>query len=206
MMGGWFMKRWAWLCAFSLAGFLLWLTPAAFASSPMQQTAPVPTVTGTPTGPIIIVPEEANVRKGPGLEYDKIGVMIAGQTAAALGRSPGGEWIQIAYLGGPGGVGWVFSPLVRLEPSTVTLPIVEPPSLPTPRVTPTIDPTLAAQFVQLDLSPTRLPTFTAAAPVAEPTYDAGELNMGGGFPPVLALFGLLTVGILGLFVSFLRGR
>jgi hypothetical protein len=171
--------------------------------SPVQQANA--TVTGTPLGAYVIVIEEANVRTGPGTNYDQIGVLIAGQELAALGRSPGGDWIQIAYPGVPDGVAWVYSFLVRLESQQV-LPIVEPPATSTPRATPTIDPTLAAQFNLGEAPATRLPTFTPAEPVIQPTFQVSESFEQRGIPPILSILGLLVVGLLGTFISFLRGN
>jgi hypothetical protein len=133
-------------------------------------------------------------------------VLIAGQTAPALGRSPGGEWIQIVYPGVPGNVAWVFAPLVVLQPSQAGgLPVVQPPPTPTPRVTATIDPTLAAQFNLNPITPTRLPTFTPAPPVVGPTFAPSGAARGGGFPPILLILGLMVVGVFGMVISVLRG-
>jgi hypothetical protein len=157
-----------------------------------------------------MVPDWVNVRSGPHTDYERVGGMIAGQTAPAVGRSPGGDWIQIIYVGAPGDLGWVYAPLVRLDPATATLPIVEAPPLPTPRVTATIDPTLAAQFVNLDAPSERLPTFTPVEPVSYPTFEAPTASdgggSGGGFPPFLAILGLMVVGMFGGLISLLRGR
>jgi hypothetical protein len=163
------------------------------------------TVTGTPEGPTIVVPDQVNVRLGPGTNYAKVGVLIAGQEAPALGRSPGGEWIQIAYPGVPGNVAWVYAPFVVLDAGQELLPIIEPPPTPTPRIAPTIDPTLAAQFNLGEAPPTRLPTFTPADPVIHPTLEPLNNEVGQGFPPILAILGLLVVGLFGIVVSFLRG-
>jgi hypothetical protein len=163
------------------------------------------TVTGTPEGPTIVVPDQVNVRLGPGTNYAKVGVLIAGQEAPALGRSPGGEWIQIAYPGVPGNVAWVYAPFVVLDAGQELLPIIEPPPTPTPRIAPTIDPTLAAQFNLGEAPPTRLPTFTPADPVIQPTLEPLSNEVGQGFPPILAILGLLVVGLFGMVVSFLRG-
>jgi hypothetical protein len=130
--------------------------------------------------------------------------MISGQRASVVGRSPGGEWLQIRYPGIPGNLGWVFTPLVRLEPPGATLPIVEPPPTPTPLTTATIDPTLAAQFLDL-AQPTRLPTFTPAELPAQPTFAAVAEDGTAGFPPILAILGLLVIGVFGMVISFLRG-
>jgi hypothetical protein len=165
-----------------------------------------PSVTGTPEGPSIIVPDQVNVRLGPGTNYDKIGVLIAGQEAPALGRSPGGEWILIAYPSPQGDVAWVYAPFVVLDSSQL-LPIVEPPPTPTPRVTATIDPTLAAQFNLGDAPETRLPTFTPpAAPVTQPTFEPTQVGGSGAVPPILPILGLLVVGVFGLVISVLRGQ
>ena len=156
---------------------------------------------------MILVPDLVNVRLCPQVTCDLVGVLIAGQVAPALGRSPGGDWIQIAYPGVPGNVAWVFAPLVVLQPSQAGgLPIVEPPPTPTPRTTATIDPTLAAQFNLNPITPTRPPTFTPAPPVILPTFEPNPAQAAGGFPPMLLILGLTVVGVFGLVISVLRGR
>lgn len=188
-----------------IAAALALSVPAAAVAAPRLQATEAPTVTGTPQGPTVLVPEQVNVRNGPGVDYDQIGVMIQGQRAPALGRSPGGDWIQIHYPGVPGNVGWVYSPLVTLEGSGL-LGVVEPPPTPTPRTTATIDPTLAAQFNLLDVTATRMPTFTPAQPVPQPTFAVQGGGQGTfGLPPILAILGLLVVGLFGMVVSILRG-
>ena len=187
------------LLAVALISFI---TTSGVWAAPVQQE---PTVTGTPEGPTILVPEQVNVRLGPSTDYEKVGVLIAGQTAPALGRSPGGEWIQISYPGVPGNIAWVYAPFVVLQTGQRLLPVIEPPPTPTPRVTATIDPTLAAQFNIGEAPPTRLPTFTPAEPVSIPTFESNDANSSGGFPPILAILALLVVGVFGTFISVLRG-
>ncbi len=171
-------------------------------------TGSIPTVTGTPQGVIATVKkgeqDQINVRSGPGtLGYDIIGVLIVSQQVPALGISAGGDWVEIVYPGVPGGVAWVYTPLVDLSGP---LPIVEPPPTPTPRVTPTIDPTLAAQFL-VDIPPTRLPTYTAPAPLSIPTFTQGSaITSSGRVPMGLIIIGMAVVGLFGTMISFLRGR
>ena len=180
---------------------------AAAAPGPLIQATAIPTVTGTPSGPTILVPELVNVRLCPDVTCDLVGVLIQGQTAPALGRTPGGEWIQIEYPGVPGNVAWVFAPFVVLQSfQPGGLPVVVPPPTPTPRVTATIDPTLAAQFNLNPITPTRPPTFTPAPPVVAPTFVPSDGASGGGFPPILLILGLMVVGVFGLMISVLRGR
>ena len=172
-----------------------------------QPTLSIPTVTGTATGPYIIVvsdpDDQINVRSGPGTDYPKIGVLLNRQQAPALGRLPGGTWIKIAYVGTEGGVGWVYAPLTQVYGE---LPVVEAPPTPTPRVTPTIDPTLASQFV-VDLPATRIPTFTPPPQLVIPTFAVENVPTGtGGLPMGFVITGLTVLGFFGLILSILRRR
>lgn len=176
---------------------------------PQLPTVSIPTVTGTPSGLIITVrPSQnddfINVRSGPNTLYPSVGVLLVGQTAPAIGRSSGGEWIQIEYPGVAGGKGWVFAVLVSLSPGQ--LPIVEPPPTVTPQYTATIDPTLAAQFV-VTQQPTRLPTYTEPAPLNIPTYVENTPNqLPGGIPMGMVIVVLGITGILLTLFSFIRVR
>lgn len=199
------MRSLAWSFALCCAVILLSLTTLAAVPSTVQQAIIVSTVTGTPEGPVIVVPDQVNVRLGPGTNYDKVGVLIAGQEVPALGRTPGGLWIQIVYPGVPGNIAWVYAPYVVLDTAQQLLPIIEPPPTPTPRMTPTIDPTLAAQFNLGEAPPTRLPTFTPAEPVVQLTFEPEQVEGVRGIPPILAILGLLVVGLFGMVISFLRG-
>jgi hypothetical protein len=142
---------------------LLFVKPSSGLAGWLAQipTGSIPTVTGTPIGALAIVLDNeqgfVNVRAGPStVAYEIVGVLVTGQQVPALGRSPGGDWIQVSYPGVPGGVAWIWSDLVEVRGS---LRVVEPPPTPTPAMTATIDPTLAAQFL-VKAQPTRLPTFT----------------------------------------------
>ena len=126
------------------------------------------------------------------------------QEVPAKGRSPQGLWIQIVYFGVPGERAWVYAPLVSAP--TGDLAIIEPPPTPTPRFTPTIDPTLAAQFI-VEVPPTRLPTFTPPPPLVIPTF-APDSSAGGtaGIPMGMVIIGLGVLGFFGALISLLRGR
>lgn len=174
-------------------------------SSYQQPTVAIATVTGTPKGPLAIVysdPEDQiNVRSGPDVFYPKVGVLINRQEVPALARTEGGTWVKIAYPGVAEGVAWVYAPYVRV---TGELPVVPKPPTPTPETTPTIDPTLAAQFIS-EIPPTRKPTFTPPPPLVIPTYETVEISSGtGGLPSGFIILGLVSVGVFGLIVSFLR--
>ena len=201
------------LISFVLICTSLWL---AFSGFPVQArpdaqipTGSVATVTSTPSGPVVTVrldinQPQINVRAGPGTTYDKVGVLLLGQKAIAKGRTMVGDWIEIVYEGVQGGLAWVHSSLINITPGE--LPVVEPPSLPTPLVTVTIDPTMAAQFV-VTVAPTRLPTYTPPPVLVIPTYVQEPNNsISDKLPMGLVIIGLAAVGIfLGLF-ALAQGR
>ena len=150
-------------------------------------------------------PEQINVRNGPStVLYDIIGNMQPGETARALGVSPGRDWVQIEYPAGPGGVAWVYTSLVSLSPGN--LQVVEPPPTVTPRTTPTIDPTLAAAYV-FEPTVTRMPTFTPPPPLDVPEFTALPTgNVKNSVPMGAFVIGSGVLGILGYLVSLLRRR
>lgn len=165
-----------------------------------QPTIALPTVTGTPQGVMAYVDlnteDPINVRSGPGVFYDEIGVLLPGESVPVLGKSAGGDWLLVEYPGVKEGSGWIYSPLVTL--SVGEIPIVEPPSTPTPEVTETINPTLAAQFITTPVS-TNMPTYTAAPPQTVPTY-ADEVTSGISQHIPIGLI-ILIIGGLGVLIA-----
>ncbi|MGB9521385.1 MAG: SH3 domain-containing protein [Anaerolineales bacterium] len=189
-----------------LISFMLVVPYVRAAEQNQIPTVSIPTVTSSPSAATIVVTleqDQINVRGGPGTEYPIVGILIAGQRVPALGRSVGGDWIEIVYPGIPGGTAWVYSPLVTVEGS---LRVVEPPPTPTPKTTPTVNPTLAAQFI-VEIPPTRLPTFTPPAAIVYPTFTTeAPRKLGNQLPMGLLIVGLGVVGLFGTLISMLRGR
>lgn len=183
-------------------------TPAYSNALAQQPTGSIPTVTGTPAGMIVRVNidlsnEIVPVYAGPSSYlYPSIGVVLMGQEIPAYGISDDGNWIQIYYAGVPGSVAWVYGPYVTII-KTGRLPVLPAPNTPTPASTPTLDPTLAAAFID-PVTPTRLPTFTPAPELIVATFlpDA-QVNR---VPAGLLILGLGFIGGFGVLISFLRGR
>jgi len=186
------------------AFFLSWIGPVKAEGGAQLPTVAMATVTGTPIGPMaMVVPgnePQANLRSGPGALFDRVGILLVGQSVPAKGRSPGSEWVLVEYPGVPGGTAWVYAPLVKIVPQ-VQLPIVEPPPTPTPAQTATIDPTLAARFV-VTLAPTRLPTFTVPPPLAIPTFTVDTGPTLAGIPMGFVILGLAAMGVFFGIVAF----
>lgn len=171
-----------------------------------QPTGSIATVTSLPGGPMASVKvgygESVKVRNGPSTLYDQIGVILPGATVEVLGKTVSGDWLLINYPGVNGGQGWVWALYMDVEPGE--LPIMEIPPTPTPKITATIDPTMAAQFV---ISPeaTRLPTFTQPAPLAVPTFSTGTIGS-GHIPVGLIILILAGLGSLIGMISFIQTR
>jgi len=174
-----------------------------------QPTGSVPTVTGTPSGPTITVDPSLDTIKvyaGPSsFDYPAIGILLANESAPALGRARDRlEWILIHYAGVPGSMGWVYGLYVKLSPGAF-LPTIDIPPTPTPISTPTINPTLEAAFIGQQ-TPTRLPTFTPPPPLELPSFNEPTTTGTAGIPSGLLILGLGLFGFFGAVISYLRGR
>jgi hypothetical protein len=156
---------------------------------------------------ITVITEEPqiNVRMGPSSSiYPVVGTLLRGSTAPALGRSPGGDWVQIEYIGAPYDKGWVYSPLVQVSPGTLL--VVEPPPTPVPPPTATIDPTLAAQFNIIPTN-TRLPTFTPPPSLVVPSFTQAP-SAGADQPAsrAIIIIALAILGVIGFLLSLVLRR
>lgn len=194
------------LCSILLVGGSLFRIPPHRVLA-QQPTGSIPTVTGTPSGPMATVHiggiEQINVRAGPGANYDAVGIMVIGQWMPVIGQIPSRDWIEIVYLGAPDNIGWVLAALVDVVGEVPEIPY---PPTPTPRTTPTTDPTLAARYI-VAIPATRLPTFTPPDPLTVPTFPAVTAERGRGSVPMgLVIIGLGVVGLFGALISLLRGR
>ncbi len=182
--------------------------PPAQPAQAQQPTGSIPTVTGTAAGPFVTVYadlKQVDVYAGPSSYlYPAVGVLLAGQSAPALGRTADQDWIQVHYPGIPGSTAWVYAPYVRISPGS-RLPIVKVPPTPTPFSTPTIDPTLAAAFIAQEM-PTRLPTFTPPAKIETPMFLNETTTRFSRVPLGLMIFVLGFLGGMGVLLSYLRGR
>lgn len=151
---------------------------------------------------VITTEPQINVRLGPSSTiYPIVGALLTGSTAPALGRSPGGDWIQIEFPSAPGGVGWVYSPLVQVSPPG-NLRVIEPPPTPVPPATSTIDPTLAAQFI-VEPTNTRLPTFTPPPTLAPRQFSPASSSQ-NDIPWASIIIALFVLGITGFLLSLIR--
>ncbi|CAG1010608.1 hypothetical protein ANAEL_03987 [Anaerolineales bacterium] len=62
-----------------------------------------------------MVTQRVNVRSGPGLESELLGVLNSNDLVFITGREPGGKWIQIEFAGAPDGKGWVTAEFLQAD-------------------------------------------------------------------------------------------
>jgi len=149
----------------------------------------------------VIYSDPINVRGGPStVYYPVVGRLSPGDTAPALGVSPGREWVQIAYSAAPGGVGWVYAIYVSVSGGEPL--VVEAPSTSTPAVAATIDATLAAAF-DFQPPPSRMPTFTPPPPLTVPQFTEVVATNRRLVAPGYFVISLILIGAASLVVSFI---
>jgi hypothetical protein len=173
-----------------------------------QPTGTVPTVTGTPNGPMAsirygLTENFVNVRSGPSTLYDAVGIIYMGDQVAVKGKSIGGDWLLVEYFGVEGNSGWVWALYMDVTPGEI--PLAEMPPPPQPKVTFTIDPTMAAQFITTPLA-TRLPTYTAPAPLVIPTFETPDTQRFAGIPVGFIIIILMGMGVLIALFSYFQSR
>jgi len=198
-----------------------WMRPAIFIAlvvlsaygiffAPASSTvlAQEPTATSITGIFITVITEEPqiNVRMGPSSTvYPVVGKLNTGATAPALGRSAGGDWIQIEFPGAPYNTGWVYAPLVRVSPGE--LKISAPPPTPVPPATATIDPTFEAQYPTKTPTSVHLPTFTPPPLLTVPAYTQAPVEVSKSpVPLAVIIIALAVLGALGFALSLLLRR
>ena len=169
------------------------LTPATNtpAPQPTQPPGPKPTdtpipATATPLPPTaVIVQKVINVRSGPGVIYNAIGVARQDERYLVTGQFPPGDWLRIDYNGK---TGWLFRSLVTLEGAVDQIPpVTDIPATPTftPSPTPTDTPTPT-------LTPTAVPTEagdTPSPPTEPPPTDTPPPATATPGPPMAVIKG-----------------
>ena len=202
----------------------------------MEQLSPTPTRTATIVANNFIeaLSDETNVRAGPDIEAERVGLIYPGTQYRVIARRF--DWFQIEFPQSPTGSAWVFSGVVNLIGNAADIPEIELDQIPT------IDPGfLAAQataeFVRetpgglatltaaVEITPTGVfttspeegatldpsaipPTFTEPpytnTPIVIPRGAPSNVGTPGGLPPIVPILALAALGLMGLLVSLLR--
>ena len=110
---------------------------ATFTSAPETPTltaeptsSPAPDFTATPSIPTISVSVDTNCRVGPGAIFERVGILLVGETAEIVGREPKGEYW---YIRNPDEVPeycWVWGEYATISGNTLPLLYLSPPPPP----------------------------------------------------------------------------
>ncbi len=141
-----------------------------FTPSPEGGATAPPTLTPTPAGLAYAEAiDEANVRDGPGIDFNRLGSIRSGAQYAVLTRHGDYPWIEIEFPDSPNDRAWVYRDLVTLTGNVEGIPIIQSEELPTQ------NPLLISMQETLEiltLTPGALGTATAMANLF-PTDPAG---------------------------------
>ena len=158
---------------------------------PVIGAAPAPTsVNGSDSssGPSGVVIQQVNVRSGPGTDFNALGTLNPKDVVTLTGKDANGIWLQIAFVNGPGGKGWVTAAFVQAN-GTESLPIIGgsgdvigtgTPTVIPPTITPTLVSALQdndsqqAPAVNITFSPTNTRSIIYSSDVSAPTGDAED--------------------------------
>lgn len=88
---------------------------AVTGQAPATETPETPATTGVVTPTVTV---DANLRAGPGTEFDLLGGTVTGQEITIVGRNADGTWFRLDNGG------WVFAALVANAPALANVPVV----------------------------------------------------------------------------------
>ncbi|MBI5961997.1 MAG: SH3 domain-containing protein [Chloroflexi bacterium] len=92
----------------------------------VNATAEIPvigSVTGSGSGVSGLVIQKVNVRNGPGLKYESLGVLNPKDVVFITGKDSSGEWMQIEFASAAGGMGWAAVKYLQVE-NTDSIPVI----------------------------------------------------------------------------------
>ncbi len=81
--------------------------PAAAAATTGPVAQPAPPATATTCSAMVTANLNANVRSGPGTDYDAVGALLQGSSAPVSGKNDAGTWWYIDFAAGAGGHAWI---------------------------------------------------------------------------------------------------
>ena len=119
---------------------------------------------------------EVNIRYGPGVEYPRVGVAVAGQRFDVTGYHTQFPWLRIAYADAPNGSAWIARDLLRITGDIFTTPAISATVFNLPGLTPT------PSLISAGLSPG----------LRQLADELWALMLEGGFDPQTSRFGALS--------------
>ena len=178
--------------------------PTVFASPLSTATAAAPTTSATQALVGVFVPltpsptatldlsnvisgqlnGEVNIRFGPGVEYDRVGVGIAGEQFQITAWHTQLPWLQIRYTDSPNGLAWIARDLLEVDGDLFSLPSISQLVFNLPTLTPT-PPVLQSSNI---LGGTPVPVSPAFIDLGNRLWD---ILLSNDFDPATSRFGAL---------------
>jgi len=126
--------------------------------------------TPTPSGPQGRVLQLLNVRSGPGMSFDSLGMLPPNATVALTGKDATASWFQISYPSAPVGQAWVTAQYIQTDASG-SLPVLDAYGTPVP-ANGTAGPVASQQTATPTVGPAYQDGDSAAAPGVRVTFSA----------------------------------
>lgn len=101
---------------------------STFTLTPPAAITSVPTLTGTPTVPVVTpLDKGVNCRYGPGTEWLVIGALLVGQNANIQGKNGDASWWYVSTPNEPGKPCWVAASVTTAAGNLSSIPVVPKP-------------------------------------------------------------------------------
>ena len=140
--------------------------PDGATSTPLTPTEPASTA--TPESALVTANVNANVRGGPGTNYNVVGVLRVGESAPVTGRNSDSSWWQINYQGG---ASWIANSVVTASSTAHDAPVV---SAPPPPPTNTPAPPTATPPPTVTAGPSATPIPTTGFRADQTSFSVGQ--------------------------------
>ena len=111
--------------------------PVVEAPTPEPTVAPAPDSEQPATASVEAPDGGVNIRRGPGLNFEQIGLLEGGESLPVVGQNQDGTWWQVEFEAGENGLAWIAAAVVNFSGEPATVPLVQPAAIPTAVVTPT---------------------------------------------------------------------
>lgn len=120
-----------------------------------------------------------NVRSGPGIQFELLGVLVQNDVVPVLGKDESGAWLQIEFAESPDGKGWAAVEFLQVD-EVETLPVVgaetpEEQEIEVTAQTAVLDgDSEGAPLAEFTLAPSALRAFQVGGEVSAPNGDAED--------------------------------
>lgn len=140
------------------------------------------------SGSSAVVQQQVNVRSGPGVSFNSLGVLNVKDTVWLTGKDAAGAWLQIEFASGPQGKGWVNAAFMDATDiaalsivssdneliGTATPPDSTAATAPAERIAPEDGDSASAPAASVTLSLLGTRSFQYSSDVSSPTGDAED--------------------------------